>query len=193
MKKIFTLRNIVLFCGALLLLVAFFLSFAAGLKMIDHGSVATYNNIIWGSNSITIDGEKITMKDFMGIDKVQPALLPLIGLILILAGALAAVLVGLLVKKPWAKWVVIVCAVIALTGAVFQFFAYTAFIRAFVMTMFKEAHYEPSAEEIKEAMDTMKENTDKLNPTVTVSIIMGILGAVGGLAVGASQLLPEKK
>ena len=48
MKKFLTVRNIVLLSGALLLVVAFFLSFAAKLSISNSGVDGAYNNIVWG-------------------------------------------------------------------------------------------------------------------------------------------------
>ena len=193
MKKFLTLKNIVLCCGALFLLVAFFMSFAAKLTSYQSGFTQSYNNIIWGSNSITLNGEKHSFVELsIGIDKADPAALPLVGLILMLLAAIGAILVALLVKKPWAKWVVVGLAVLAITGAVFQFFAMSGFLRGMVNAMARAAHVtnqQAIEEEYQHALESMKEQGAR----TTVSTLMGVFGIVGGLAVGASQFLPEKK
>ena len=193
MKKIFTLKNIVLFAGALLLLVAFFISFAAKLTAYQSGFTQSYNNIIWGSNSITLNGEKHSFVEVgIGIDKADPAALPLVGVILMILAAIGAILVALLVKKPWAKWVVVGLGVLAITGAVFQFFAMTGFLRGMVNAMARAlgvTDKQAIEQEYQSALEAMKEQGAK----TTVSTLMGVFGIVGGLAVGASQFLPEKK
>ena len=193
MKKVLTLKNIVLFAGALFLLVAFFISFAAKLTAYQGGFTQSYNNIIWGCNSLTLDGVKHPLAELgMGIDKADPAALPLVGVILMILAAIGAILVALLVKKPWAKWVVVGLAVLAITGAIFQFFAMQGFLRGMVNAMARAlgvTDKEAIEQEYQSALEGMKE----LGAKTTVSTLMGVFGIVGGLAVGASQFLPEKK
>ena len=193
MKKFLTLKNIILCSGVLLLLVAFFLSFAAGLKLNEAGGEATFKNIIWGCKKVvSSDGEEVSIAVIFGEQKVGPAVLPFVGVLLMVLSAVGAVLVALLVNKPWAKWVVIGCAAFAVAGAVFQFFAYPQFLRAGINAMAKHAGI-TDKDEINHAYDMYKSHWDKMNPRTVVSIVMGALGIAGGLAVGASQFLPEKK
>ena len=192
MKKFLTLRNIVLCCGALFLLVAFILSFVASLKLTNHGMVAEVKNIVWGANKVIVDGQERPISEFAGVDKVGPAVLPFIGALLVILAAVGAILVALLVKKPWAKWVVIGLAVLAIVGGVFQFFAYDQTIRASVNALAKEAGV-TDKEQIKEAIEQTKEIYNEFNPKTIVNVLMGVLGIVGGLAIGGSQFLPEKK
>lgn len=192
MKKFFTLRNIVLCCGALFLLVAFILSFVASLKLTSHGIVTEVKFIVWGANKFVIDGQERPISDFAGADKVGPAVLPFIGALLMILAAVGAILVALLVKKPWAKWVVVGLAVLAIAGGVFQFFAYDQTIRAVVHAMAKENHI-TDPEQIKETIEEMKELYKEFDPKTTVNVLMGVFGIVGGLALCGSQFLPEKK
>ncbi len=193
MKKFLTLKNIILCSGALLLLVAFFLSFGATAYGTNHGVSSSYNNIVWGSNSITIDGVKHPLSEIMpGIVSAKPAALQLTGIILMLVAAIGAALVALLVKKPWAKWVVVGLAVVAVAGAVFQFFALQGFVRGMINAMAEKmgvTDKEAIEHEYQEFLKTAREQGVK----ITMNIVMGVLGIVGGLAVGASQFLPEKK
>ena len=189
MKKFLTLRNIALFCGALLLLVAFFISFAASIKIIDGNDYTKFYNVIWGCNKMDTSGH-ITVLD--ADEKMGVAVLPFIGLWLLLVGALGAILVGLLVKKPFAKWVVVVCAVLALAGAIMQFFIFDQFVRAFIHKMAEDLHV-TDKEQIKHAIEQYKEMYGAYKRNEVVSILMGVFGILGGLAIGASQFLPEKK
>lgn len=191
MKKFLTLRNIVLCCGALLLLVAFFLSFAASVKVFDSGVDGVFKNAIWGCREVQLPDQVISIGVIFGTEKVGPAVLPFLGVLFMLLAALGAILVALLVKKPWAKWVVVGLAVLAIAGAVFQFFIYTQLLRAGVNASVKEGLVEKSYAD--DFYQTLKTHFDKGNPRFAVSVAMGILGILGGLAVGASQLLPEKK
>ena len=192
MKKFFTLRNIVLCCGALFLLVAFILSFVASLKLSSHGMGAEVKNIVWGANKLFVEGEERPISDLAGTDKVGPAVLPFIGALLMILAAVGAILVALLVKKPWAKWVVVGLAVLAIAGGVFQFFAFDQTVRAIVHSMAKEAGI-TDKEQIKEVIEQMKEMYGEMNPQTTVNVLMGVFGIVGGLALCGSQFLPEKK
>lgn len=192
MKKFFTLRNIVLCCGALFLLVAFFLSFAARLSFSIGEHSAVVKNIVWGANKLITDGTEVPFEDGFGIEKAGPAVLPFVGIILMILAAIGAILVALFVKAPWAKWVVVGLAVVAIAGAVFQFFAFDQTIRAIINQTAKEAGV-TDKEQIKKAIEEAKEMYGELNPKATVNVIMGVLGIVGGLTVCASQFLPEKK
>ena len=192
MKKFLTLRNIVLCAGALLLLVAFFLSFGAKATGVEMGMKSAYNNIIWGCDSLTINGETHTLAEIMGFKAAKPAALPLVGLILMLVAALGAVVVALFVKKPWAKWVVLALAVLAVAGAVFQFFAMQGFCRGMVLAI-AEKNGVTDKQAIEEAYNTYLQKMKDADVKFTMSTVMGVLGIVGGLAVGASQFLPEKK
>lgn len=193
MKKFLTLKNIILCSGALLLLVAFFLSFGATVHGENHGVTSSYNNIVWGCDSITMDGTKHALSELMpGLERAKPAALQLVGIILMLVAAIGAALVALLVKKPWAKWIVVGLAVVAVAGAVFQFFALQGFARGMINAMAEKmgiTDKETIEQEYQEFLKTAREQGAK----ITMNIVMGVLGILGGLAVGASQFLPEKK
>ena len=192
MKKFLTLRNIVLCAGALLLLVAFFLSFGAKATGVEMGVKFSYNNIVWGSNSVTSDGKTYTFAEMFGIAAAKPAVLPLVGLILMLVAALGAIVVALFVKKPWAKWVVLALAILAVAGGVFQFFAMQGFCRGVTLALCEKAGI-TDKEHIEEAYNTYLQSMKDDGTKFTMSVVEGVLGIVGGLAVGASQFLPENK
>ena len=192
MKKFLTLKNILVCAGALLLLVVFFLSFGAKATMVDHGYKMSFNNIIWGCSSMTVDGAKHGVDSVFGAQKAQPAVLQLIGLILVLLAAIGAAVVAFLVKKPWAKWVVLALAVLALAGAIFQFFALQGFARAVTLTQAKAAGItdkETIEQAYQEGVKAMKDEGIKF----VMSTLCGVFGIVGALAIGAGALLPEKK
>ena len=185
MKKYLTLRNVVLCCGALLLLVAFFISFAAKLKLTESGQEGYYNNIIWGCNSVTSAGKT------EGIGQVQAAPLQLAGLIMIIVGTLGAV-VASFVKKPYAKWIVVGLAVVTLAGSIFQFFAIEGFARALANTAAAEDGITDKAQ-IEIVYQLCLSELRAGNASAVVSTLMGIFGIVGSLGVCASPFLPEKK
>ena len=192
MKKFLTLKNIVLCAGALVLLVVFFLSFGAKASFVEMGMKSAYNNIIWGSNSLTIEGKTHTLAEIMGIDAAKPAALQLVGLILMLVAALGAVVVALFVKKPFAKWIVLALAVLAIAGAVFQFFVMQGFCRGMTLAICEKSGI-TDKKQIEEAYETYLSKMKDSNVEFVMSTVMGVLGIVGGLAVGAATLLPEKK
>ena len=190
MKKFLTLRNIVLCCGALFLLVAFFLSFAAGIKLTDMGQTGTFKNVIWGCKKVVLPEREVSVAVVFGTENIGPAVLPFIGLLLMVLAAIGAILVALLVKKPWAKWVIIALAVLAIAGAVFQFFVINQFLRAGVNAAVKEGLV--SKDYAEQYFETLKADFKSGDAKAPMSIVMGILGILGGSAVGASQFLPEK-
>ena len=104
--------------------------------------------------------------------------------------AIGAILFALLVKKPWAKWVIIALAVLAIAGAVFQFFVINQFLRAGVNAAVKEGLV--SKDYAEQYFETLKADFKSGDAKAPMSIVMGILGILGGSAVGASQFLPEK-
>ena len=195
MKEKLTLRNIILWSGALFGLVAFFISFAAKLSLIQAGEQGFYNNIIWGCDSLTVHGVTEPVSKFEGMSGVKhldPAVVPLVGIILILVGAIAAVVVSLFLNKPWTKWVVVGCAAVVLAGSIMQFFAFDGFVRGYVSTIAK-LEGETDKAKIEQVVQELKAQFSNYSPKTTVSTIMGILGIAGSLAVGVSQFLPEKK
>ncbi len=193
MKKFLTLKNIVLCSGALLLLVAFFLSFGATAHGDNHGVASSYDNIVWGCNSITYDGVKHPLSELVpGLVRAKPAALQLTGIILMLVAAIGAPLVALLVKKPWAKWIVVGLEVIAVAGAVLQFFALQGFVRGMVNAMAEVMGVTDKAV-IEQQYQEFLKNARADGVKITMNIVMGVIGFVGGFAVGASQFLPEKQ
>ena len=188
MKKFLTLRNIVL-CGAVLFaLVAFFVSFGANLTVTMDGGRGKLLNIVWGCKVAVFNGEREVLPYDIG-----PSVLPLVGLILVLVGGLGAAVVGLFIQKPWARFVVVGCAVIVLTGAIFQFFFVSAFARAFVDALVKTSGVNPSPEEYNEILNVYKTQFQNGNPSCPGAVLSAIFGIVAAGAAGASQFLPEKQ
>ena len=193
MKKVLTLRNVIVWAGALLLLVAFFLSFGAKMSIIMDGVQFSYNGIVWGSNSVTMGGVTVPVSKMeIGVDKLLPSGALLVGVILMLVASIAAVVIGLLVKKPWAKWVVLGCAAVAITGAIMQFVAKDSFAHAYVNTLMKAEGITDKAA-IDEAFKQFRYSMDQYGAKVTLPIVSGVLGLIGALAIGGAQFLPEKE
>lgn len=183
MKKFLTLKNILICCGLVFALVAFFLSFAASFTVtVDHvrGQLL---HIVWGCDMAIYEGHAQSTPYEVG-----PAVALLLGAIFMLVGALGAAVVGLLVKKPWAKWVVVVLALLVLAGAVMQFFFIRSFANAFGKAMAKAEHMDP-----KTISDQLFKEFKSGNPSAPIPVVQGILGILAGLGLGAAVLLPEKK
>ena len=187
MKKFFTLKNIVLFAGALLLLVAFCLSFAATFTFTNGGTTITWFNFVWGVNKSQI-GSTVYFDD----KAMEPAVFPFVGLILIFVGMIAAVLVVFLVKKPFAKYIVAGCAVVILAGAIMQFIVIASAARAYARYLCKSLNI-TDKEQIKLVIKQYSEHFKDEGGKSAICVVMGILGILGASAIGVSQFLPEKK
>ena len=185
MKKFLTLKNIVLCGAALLALIVFFLSFAVQARVtgvnLGNRMLIIFDNSVWGATKgrYYIDGEFAMNMALKG----GVYALVLVGFILVLVGAIGAVLVGLLVKKPFAKWIVLCFAVLVLVGGVFQFFggnaAYTAYAKYAGCTF-------------EQAKNYFESTNAKCNPG-PLGIVLAILSILAGAGIGVSALLPEKK
>ena len=194
MKKFFTLRNIVLAAGALVAVVGVVLACLAGLR-IEDGALMEFKNFVFGSTKIavTYNGvtEEIAVSDMgLGIETTGLAVVPFIGLLLMGIGAIGACVVGLLVKKPFAKWIVLGCGVLALAGGVMQFFPVESFADAFVRQMYKD--YPVSEADIQEVIKQQIEAFKEAGASAPLAIVAGVLGCVGGVAAGASAFLGKK-
>ena len=188
MKKFFTLRNIVLLGALVFGLLAFFLSFGARMTVtLDH-TRGTLLHIIWGCDAMIYEGHREAAPYQFG-----PSVLPMIGLILILVGTLAAVVVGLFLNKPFAKWIVLCGAVVALAGSVMAFIVVGPFARAFVDATIKASGMSLTPEQYNQMLEMMKTEINKGDPVYVIPVLSGIFGIVAALAAGASQFLPEKK
>lgn len=185
MKKFLTLKNIILFGAAFVALLAFFLSFAVQARVTgtEHGHtmLIKFVNSVWGSTEgrTYADGEFVMAMALKG----GVYALVLVGFILVLVGAIGAVLVALLVKKPFAKWIILCCGVLVLLGGVFQFFGGNAAYSAY-------AKYAGCS--FDEAKAYFESQNAKCNPG-PLGIILGILSILAGGAFGVAALLPEKK
>ena len=188
MKKFFTLKNILLLGAAFFGLLAFFLSFAARMTVTMDGTRGQLLHIIWGCDFAIFEGHKEAVPYKFG-----PAVLPMIGLILILVGVLAAVVVGLFLNKPFAKWIVVGCAVVALAGSIMAFIVVGPFARAYVDAMIKATGMELTPEQYDQVLTMMKSEFNKGDPVYVVPVLSGIFGIIAAGAAGVSQFLPEKK
>ena len=185
MKKFLTLKNILLCSAALLALAAFILSFLVDVNFVTQGGDgARFFKFIWGPKRLAEFGEgEFHEADIPAALLPMPtATLPLVGALLVLIGTVAAVVVGLLVKKPFAKWIVLGCGALAVLGGVFFFFFKAGALAQFGKMM------DITAEQAKQFLEAAGAKIKSAG-----AVVAGILGILAGGACAASALLPEKK
>lgn len=191
MKKFLTLRNVLLFGGALLAIIAFFVAFAAGLNgtLQGIGAIKT-SGLIIGTRKAIFDGETYSGREVeMLFGKYRPGL-SLAGIIIMLVSGLAAVVVALFVKKPWTKWVLVGLAGLMLMSAIFVFCLKNSEVAAMVDYVLDQGDGDRSQRQqyINEYYEIFKDM--HLNAG---SWFTGIFGVLGTGAIAASQFVPEKQ
>ena len=192
MKEKLTLRNVIVAGAFALTLAVFVMSFFARFTIDLDGVRASYTNIVWGCRYIVAPGyDPIPIWEDMHVNQIKPSVVLLISTLIIFAGALAATLVALFVNKPFAKWIIVGCAVLVLAGAVMQFFAKSSFVRAMTDTNAEVEGW--SKQKADDFYTEIMAKINTFNPATGVSTASGILSIVAALAIGAAPFLPEKK
>ena len=177
MKEKLTLRNVAIWFAALLALVVFIVSFTAKFWYGTKAGGIMFNNIIWGSKY----GAEWSGGHEYGasIPGVGPAVLPMIGIILVLLSAIGAVVVSFVVKdEKLRKIIILVCAGLMLLGGVFAFITRPT-----------------GAKLLWAAVHFKEEDAIKLgyNPRCPGGTACGILAIVGGVAIAVPQFLKDIK
>ena len=193
MKKYLTLRNAVLCGAAVLVLAAFIMSFFVSLQVTAEGEKGAYLHILWGCDKGTAAGKVVPISD-MGMfsaDKLKPMGLPLAGLIMMVVATIGAILVALFVKKSFAKYVVAGLGLVILAGGIMQFWPVESFARAYVHSF--EGIEEVSKSTIDYAIEQHILLFKEMNAHAPIAVVMGVFGCLSGVAVVASQFLPEKE
>ena len=170
---------------------AFVLSFFATLQIVQYGVHAEFKNIIWGCKQVTIEGTVRTIKETFGFESSGIAPLPFIGLMMMLVGAIASVILTLFVKNKFTKWIVLGCSALILAGGIMVFFAPSAFARNMTIKSCELHGITDKSEiqrEIKKAIDDMHQQS----PKAPMPIVMGVIGCLSAIAAGAGALLPEE-
>ena len=196
MKKLLTLRNVLIAAGTFLSLLVFVFSFLAVCRtegsLMGTAWVTRTHGIIWGAyKSVTKSGNDTNIHVF---DEKEPAcVLPLIGSILILLGALCACLVVVLGDKvsflkdeKVRKIVLFVCGGLMVLGGIFWFFINLSYANAQVRDA--KAHGMDNYT-TNDALDALKD----AKASYALVIIGGILAVLGGGSIVASQFLPDKQ
>lgn len=193
MKKLLTLRNVILCCAAVLILAVFIMSFFVSFNVSIAGIYYSYKHVLWGCDKVAMGGTELTiseLENFSGAT-LKAMALPLAGLIMMVVGVAGAVVVALLVKKPFAKYIVMGLGLVALAGGIMQFWPIESFARSYVNSI--KGVEQASQAEIDEAINFYIKVFKDGNSSAPVAVVMGILGCLSGVAVVASQVVPEKE
>ena len=177
MKEKLTLRNVAVWFATLLALVVFIVSFTAKFWYGTKAGGIMFNNIVWGSKY----GAEWSGGHEYGasIPGVGPAVLPMIGIILVLLSAIGAVVVSFVVKdEKLRKIIILVCAGLMLLGGVFAFITRPT-----------------GAKLLWDTVHFKEEDAIKLgyNPRCPGGTACGILAIVGGVAIAVPQFLKDIK
>ena len=187
MKEKLTLRNIIICSAAFIALLAFCLSFAVKAHIQIEGAHYRFFTAVWHIEKVV--GVENGHIETMMLPKEYTSLfaLPLVGFILALVAGIGAVVISLLVKnEKLGKILVLVCAVLMITGGVFMFFVGESGIRTFTLAN------GGTLADVTEMKEVMKQLGGKYY-TGVLGIILAILTLLGGAAMGVSQFLPNKK
>lgn len=190
MRKFLTLRNILLFGGAFLAILAFFIAFAAGVNgKYEVGNMSSAG-LIMGQRTVSANGHTYTGTNVSMVFGDKRPVLAVIGVILIILGGVLAPVAAIFLKKPWVKWVFVGVAVVILVGAIFVFCLKGSLINAIADAIIDAGDAGSTArseiiEIYTEAFADMHINAG--------AIFTGIFAILGALAIGASQFVPDKK
>ena len=193
MKKFLTLRNAVLCFAATLVLAAFIMSFFVSLDATVEGVKGSYKHILWGCDKAVANGRTTPISDMgtFSADKLKAMGLPLAGVIMMVIATIGAILVALLVKKPFAKYVVAGLGLVILAGGIMQFWPVESFARSYVYS-FKGVE-EASKANIDYAIEQHIALFKQLNAHAPLAVVMGVFGCLSGVAISVSGFLPEKQ
>ena len=177
MKEKLTLRNVAIWFAALLALVVFIVSFTVKFWYGTKAGGIMFNNFIWGSKS---GAEWADGRMFGGsFPGVGPAVLPLIGILLVLLSAIGAVVVSFVVKdEKLRKIIILVCAGLMLLGGVFAFITRPT-----------------GAKLLWSAVHFKEEEAIQLgyNPRCPGGVACGILAILGAVSIAVPQFLKDIK
>ena len=186
MKKVLTLRNILILGAAFLAILVFVFSFLASLRVTNGSDWYEFKGIIWGVSRVNYsDGSaQILAKD----DRMGASVLALIGAILVLLGGLCACVLAFFgdkfLSEQVKKFAILGCAFLLVLGGVFTFFAEGGFYQAYANKIGGGA----TADDVKKML-TFGGST----VSCALPIISGILAILAGGAAAASQFVPDKQ
>lgn len=166
---------------ALLALIAVILVAVASVQGAHGTTTIVIKGITFGAYESVIADSGISMTTKLDFG---PAIMPLLGWILILLGLLCGVCLAFFGEKLFkntklVKILLLVAAGLVLVGGVFQFFALSSFVHAGV-----RAH----GGTYEDAMESLKQ----MNASVPLCIVGGILSILGAASLAVREFLPEK-
>ena len=182
MYKFLTRRNVLLCHAILFSVLVFIASFFMQLRVNQGGDYCRYMNIFWGCSYAFKNTTKISIETAFGIKSVPVLGLPLAGFLLIFLGSIGAFLIAMFVNKPFAKWIILVFAVIILAGAIMQFFPISSFVRSGLRALQKKNGW--SEEQYRQNLATWLPAFRENSYGTPAAVIMGILGIAASGLVG---------
>ena len=194
MKKYLTLKNCVLCFAGVLVLTTFILSFFVSINGALQEEKCVFNHALWGCDTITFAGKDHPIKQlqiFGDKNNLKMMGVAFAGLLMMVLGTIAAILVALFLKKPWAKYVVVGCAAVVLAGGIMQFFPLESFARSFVNSYYNIS--EASQSEVEAMVNDMIAVFKNHDGNAPVSVVMGVFGCLSAVGLGAVPFLPEKQ
>ena len=184
MKEKLTLRNLLLWCAGLMGILVLVFSFLTSLNFNDAGSKFAIKNIIWGANAQEMAGVRAKIDPAYG-----PSVIVMIGVILVVLGAVCAVLMSLLGEKlvkdaKIRKIVLLVAGGLMVAGGVMHFFIVPSAAGAYAAYRTKMGYPTTAAQVLELWKDS--------HPSSAMAIVSGILAILGGGAACVSQFVKEK-
>ncbi|MCQ2802391.1 MAG: hypothetical protein MJ225_01760 [Bacilli bacterium] len=184
-----TLRNIIIGVASLLAIVAFCLMFATTLNAVQKIGGVEYKvkllgNVL-GSTNMSVDGTKVAIGQ-----KYAVCALSLAGYIMVLVGAIGALVAALLVKNQSTKRLILaIAAVVILVGAIFVLVQKSSFVTSEANRRFA-ASGKTTAEDKKLIHDEVASEF-KNYKIGAAGIIAGVLGILSSLGLVAAQFVRE--
>ena len=189
MKKLLTLRWLLLCVGATLALIAFFVALGGTMEGTAnlYGLVSfpvSYSGALFGI-TYTANFYGMTYTAKLGI-----SVFPFLGWLLLLFGLVGVVVCAFVIKDEKLRKILIICGSAAVVvGAICLFFIKPSVENA-ALSAFKKAAGEYEAYVTK---DLIKDEMNRINARFPGIITAGVFGLLGGLAMCATQFIPEVK
>jgi len=185
MKKVLTLRNVLIWVGALLAIAAFFVAFAVTITM---DGTETLTNVVIGKQFVVIG----SVRKELAAKNVVHSTTALIGIIFMLVGGIAAAVLGLFVKAKWKKWAILGAALVIFAGAILSFFVVEGYAIGNVDKQIREGKLDSAkrAEMIKKYLEIYEKENFELNAAAFIVAVIGILSTA---ALVVSQFVKDKR
>lgn len=186
MKQKLVLRNILLCCGAFLLVAAFAFSFLVrGIVVTGSNSMMYYQGVLWGNGKVIQVVGSTTTSYMIDEERRYVAVAAIIGFIVMAVAGIAAVVLKIVLKKENAERVALIgCGAVALVGAILTFIPMNLALHCYAM------EFNMSLENAKQAWDVLLNWNEKVS---FLHVVLSIAGIVGAGLIGAAGVLKAKK